>query len=108
MDKHPNGTSAREGDRRAMAADVSGSPTAAVGTRQARLHQAFAHLYPGIPGGVWLAAAPLMDQVWALRLERGMTPAELRDRALDPVHFEFRYGETTAGSGRMGRASDRR
>ena len=91
-----------------MAADVSGSPTAAGRTRQARLHQAFAHLYPGIPGGVWLAAAPLMDQVWALRLERGMTPAELRERVLDPVHFEFRYGETTAGRDRMGRASDRR
>jgi hypothetical protein len=86
---------------------VSGSRTAAVRTRQARLHQAFAQLYPGIPDSVWLAAAPLVDRVWALRLEHGVTPAELRERVLDPVHFEFRYGETTAGSDRMGRASDR-
>jgi hypothetical protein len=87
---------------------VTGSRTGAVRARQARLHQAFAHLYPGIPGGVWLDAAPLMDRVWALRLERGVTPAELRERVLDPMHFEFRYGETTAGRDRMGRASDRR
>ena len=76
-------------------------------TRQARLHAAFAHLYPSIPAGVWLHAATVLDMVWALRLERGVAPAHLRERALDPVHFEFRYGETMAGMDRMGRITDR-
>jgi hypothetical protein len=76
-------------------------------TRQARLHQAFGHLYPSIPAGVWLNAATVMDMVWALRLERGVAASLLRERVLDPVHFEFRYGETIAGTDRMSRATDR-
>jgi hypothetical protein len=49
----------------------------------------------------------MLDMVWALRLERGVAAAQLRERALDPVHFEFRYGETIASMDRMGRATDR-
>jgi hypothetical protein len=86
---------------------VSRPQNAPARARQARLHVAFAHLYPSIPAGVWLHAATVTDMVWALRLERGVTPAQLKERALDAVHFEFRYGETIAGMDRMGRTIDR-
>jgi hypothetical protein len=75
--------------------------------RQARLHQAFAHLYPSVPAGAWLHAATMMDMVWVLRLEHGVAAAHLRERVLDPVHFEFRYGEPLPAMDRMGRATDR-
>jgi hypothetical protein len=75
--------------------------------RQARLYVAFAHLSPGIPAGIWLHAATATDMVWAGRLERGVTPAHLKERALDAMHFEFRFGETIAGTDRMSRATDR-
>jgi hypothetical protein len=86
---------------------VTGPGDAPARTRQARLHQAFAHLYPGIPPAVWLHAATVMDMVWVLQLKRGVAAAQLRARALDPVHFEFRYGEPLPTMDRMGRATDR-
>jgi hypothetical protein len=60
--------------------------------REARLLAAAAHLYPGITPGTWIQAASMADIIWARRLQRGEGPACLRGRALDPEHFEFRYG----------------
>jgi hypothetical protein len=86
---------------------VSGPRDAPPRTRQARLHGAFAHLYPGVPAGPWLHATAVGDMVWALRLERGEGSVHLGERALDPVHFEFRYGETLSAMDRTRRATDR-
>lgn len=58
--------------------------------REARLLPASAHLFPGITPGVWIQAATMVDIVYARRLQRG--ELSLAGRALDPEHFEFRYG----------------
>ena len=60
--------------------------------REARLLAAAAHLYPGITPGTWIQAASMTDIVWARRLQRGEGSGHLRDRLLNPEHFEFRYG----------------
>jgi hypothetical protein len=58
--------------------------------REARLRAASAHVFPGIPPGVWIQAATMADIVWTKRLQRA--EGWLIGRALDPEHFEFRYG----------------
>ena len=58
--------------------------------REARLLPASAHVFPGIPPGVWIQAATMADIVWTRRLQRA--EGWLAGRALDPAHFEFRYG----------------
>jgi hypothetical protein len=65
-------------------------------TGQARLLPAAAHLYPGVPTGVWMQAATLADIVMAQRLRRG--DFCLAERALDPAHFEFRPAESGVSS----------
>jgi len=60
--------------------------------REARLLEQAAHLFPGIPAGVWIQAATMADMVLAQRLRRG--ECCLTSRALDPAHFEFRGTET--------------
>ena len=59
--------------------------------REARLLSGAAHLYPGVTAEIWIQAASMADVVWAQRLQRGQH-ASLRDRVLNPEHFEFRYG----------------
>ena len=59
--------------------------------REARLLRGAAHLYPGVTADVWIQAASMADVVWAPRLQRG-EHASLRDRGLNPDHFEFRHG----------------
>ncbi len=59
--------------------------------REARLLSGAAHLYPGITADIWIQAASMADVVWAQRLQRGQH-ASLRDRVLNPEHFEFRHG----------------
>jgi hypothetical protein len=61
--------------------------------REARLLAGAAHLYPGVTPGIWIQAASMADVVWAQRLRRGEGGA-LRDRILNPDHFEFRLGGT--------------
>ena len=58
--------------------------------REARLLPASAHVFPGIPPGVWIQAATMADIVWTRRLQRA--EVWLVGRALDQEHFEFRYG----------------
>ncbi len=64
--------------------------------REARLLTAAAHLYPGIPPDIWIQAASMADIVWARRLQRGEGAGHLRDRVLNPEHFEFRHGGAAA------------
>jgi hypothetical protein len=59
--------------------------------REARLRGASAHLFPGVPAGVWIQAAVMADIVWSKRLQRG--ESSLVGRVLDPAHFEFRQGQ---------------
>ena len=61
--------------------------------REARLLAGAAHLYPGVTAEIWIQAASMADVVWAQRLRRG-EGAALRDRILNPDHFEFRHGGT--------------
>ena len=58
--------------------------------REARLRPEFGALYPGLPAGEWHRAALLTDIVWARLLERGKAAFQLRERVLNPEHFEFR------------------
>ena len=64
--------------------------------RQALLKSSVAHLYPGIPPGEWQPAAVMVNQVLALR-SRAPTTGSVRERVLDPEHFEFR-GRLSAGA----------
>jgi hypothetical protein len=77
--------------------------------RLARLRPEFSPLYPGIMPDVWFKASVMVDQVWAIRLRRGQAGPPLRDRILDPEHFEFRYGTSRrAGNPHpRGRSTDR-
>ena len=60
--------------------------------REARLRPEFSALYPGLPAGEWHRAALLTDIIWARLLERGKAAFQLRERVLNPEHFEFRLG----------------
>jgi len=72
-----------------------------VGAREARLRPEHAALYPGIPPGEWLRAAPLADRVLAGRLLRGASSA-LQGRVLIEEHFEFRGGDAARQGEREG------
>jgi hypothetical protein len=58
--------------------------------REARLRPEFAALYPYLTAGEWDSAAVLADRVVAHTLGRPDAAFVARERALDPVHFEFR------------------
>lgn len=58
--------------------------------REARLRSEFATLYPYLKAGVWESAAVLADRVVAHTLGRPDASFVAGERALDPVHFEFR------------------
>lgn len=59
-------------------------------TREARLRPEFAGLYPYLTPNVWDSAAVLADRVVAHLLGRPDGHFVTGERALDPVHFEFR------------------
>jgi hypothetical protein len=59
--------------------------------REARLRPEHAHLYPGVPAGVWELAAVLGDRIVAARL-LGDASLAIQGRALAAEHFEFRGG----------------
>jgi hypothetical protein len=67
--------------------------------REARLRPEFSALYPGLPAGEWRRASLLTDIIWARLLERGKAAFQLRDRVLDPEHFEFRLGAPASPGG---------
>jgi hypothetical protein len=72
-----------------------------ISAREARLRPEHAPLYPGIPLGEWLPAAPLADRVLAGRLLRGASSA-LQGRVLVEEHFEFRGGDPARQGEREG------
>jgi hypothetical protein len=59
--------------------------------REARLRPEVAHLYPGIPAGIWLPASELGAKLLMLHLQAAASP-NLGNRLLDDRHFEFRGG----------------
>jgi hypothetical protein len=59
--------------------------------REARLRPEHAHLYPGLPPGVWETAAVVVDRIVAARL-LGRESLAFRGRVLSDQHFEFRGG----------------
>jgi hypothetical protein len=61
--------------------------------REARLRPEFARNYPYLRPGVWELAAVLSDRVVANILGRPDGRFISRERALDPLHFEFRGNE---------------
>jgi hypothetical protein len=65
-------------------------------SREARLLAAAAHLYPGVPAGIWKQAATMADMVWSLRLRQGK--ALFGERVLNPAHFEFRQGDPSSST----------
>jgi len=65
--------------------------------RQALLKSSAAHLYPGIPPGEWQPAAVMANQVLALQSRSATAARSVRERVLDPEHFEFR-GRLSAGA----------
>lgn len=58
--------------------------------REARLRSEYAGLYPYLETGKWESAAVLADRVVAHTLGRPDASFVAGERALDPVHFEFR------------------
>ena len=58
--------------------------------REARLRAEYARKYPYIDVGKWQPAAVLSDVVVAHTLIRPDGPFITGERALNPVHFEFR------------------
>jgi hypothetical protein len=65
-------------------------------TRQARLRQEYAPLYPGLRPGEWMAAAIIADRLLADSLLRGSGTA-IRGRVLQEAHFEFQGGTSRGG-----------
>lgn len=61
--------------------------------REARLKPEFAHLYPGIPAGVWLPASDVGAKLLLQHLRAAAAPT-LGDRLLEDTHFEFRGGSS--------------
>lgn len=64
--------------------------------REARLRQAFAHLYPELPAGKWLPATEVGATILMSQL-RASRPLSLGDRLLPDEHFEFRGGGERGG-----------
>jgi hypothetical protein len=61
--------------------------------REARLRPEFAVNYPYLTAGIWESAAVLSDRVVANILGRPDGRFISTERALDPLHFEFRGNE---------------
>lgn len=59
--------------------------------REARLREGFAHLYPELRAGTWLAATEVGATILMSQL-RAARPLSLGDRLLPDEHFEFRGG----------------
>lgn len=64
--------------------------------REARLRPEAAHLYPGVPAGVWLPASEIGAKLLMNHL-RAMYAPRLGNRLLDDRHFEFRGGTSRGG-----------
>ena len=60
-------------------------------TREARLRPEYAHMYPGVPAGVWMPAADMGAALLMAHLQLSVVP-RLGNRLLDEMHFEFRGG----------------
>ena len=60
--------------------------------REARLRPEYAHLYPMLVPGAWVAAAVTAERVAAVRLLQLVDTYVLHDRVLTDAHFEFRGG----------------
>jgi hypothetical protein len=60
-------------------------------TREAKLRSEYAHLYPGVPAGVWMPAADMGAALLMAHLQLSVVP-RLGNRLLDELHFEFRGG----------------
>jgi hypothetical protein len=58
--------------------------------REARLRPEYAHLYPGLEPGVWLAATTIGQQLLLWHLASAITPQG--ERVMADEHFEFRGG----------------
>jgi hypothetical protein len=78
-------------------AGLAGGRRVRADVRQALLKSSVAHLYPGIPPGEWQPAAVMVNQVLALRSRSAPATGSVRERVLDPEHFEFR-GRLSAGA----------
>lgn len=66
--------------------------------REARLKAEFASLYRGVPAGIWVPVADVLDGVTACRLLTGRHSGDfMRGRPLDERHFEFRGGRVGGG-----------
>ncbi len=59
--------------------------------REARLRPEHASEYPGVPAGVWMAAADIGAALLFNHLHSAQPP-QLGSRLLDEAHFEFRGG----------------
>jgi len=59
--------------------------------REARLRPEFGAEYPGVPAGVWMAAADIGAALLFNHLHSALPP-QLGSRLLDEAHFEFRGG----------------
>jgi len=64
--------------------------------REARLRPEVAHLYPGIPAGVWLPASEVGATLLMQHLKARAAP-RLGNRLLDESHFEIRGGMMRGG-----------
>lgn len=64
--------------------------------REARLRPEFAGQYPYLSVGRWQMASVLADAVVAHTIARANGPFITGDRALNPVHFEFRGWDANA------------
>jgi hypothetical protein len=73
--------------------------------REARLRPEYAHLYPGLEPGVWLAATTIGQQLLLWHLASAITPQG--ERVMADEHFEFRGGRARgAPHGARTRAGD--
>ena len=54
-------------------------------TREARLRPEFAHVYPGVPAGVWMPAADMGAALLMAHLQLSVLP-RLGNRLLDEAH----------------------
>jgi len=64
--------------------------------REARLRPESAHLYPGVPAGIWLPASEVGATLLMQHLRARSAPS-LGNRLLDDAHFEFRGGLMRGG-----------
>jgi hypothetical protein len=59
--------------------------------REAKLRIEYAHMYPGVPAGIWMPAADMGAALLMAHLQSSVAP-RLGNRLLEEAHFEFRGG----------------